>query len=230
MHRSLALLLAILLTSFSITSVGFAAQGGELRFELSQRSAHRVQLSLLDDEGSGHGRSSSSFALADLAGLDRSAMASSEATPISFALVREAGRIDCSGSGERGTAKGFCRFMPDRAFADYLSGQGLARPSEREAFALVMVGASRRLVQAIAAARYPTPDLDDLTALTALGVTEDYIAQLAASSYRPTDISDLIAFKALGGTPADVRAIRGSKVNLISADELIRLRIAGLLP
>jgi hypothetical protein len=43
-------------------------------------------------------------------------------------------------------------------------------------------------------------------------------------------VSKLIEAKAMGVTPEDVRSLRSGGRMSISADELIRLRLAGLLP
>ena len=47
------------------------------------------------------------------------------------------------------------------------------------------VNARRELIDAVAAAHYPTPTIDDLMALSALDVTGDYISEMARVGYRP---------------------------------------------
>ena len=66
MHRSLALLATLLLTSLSVTSVGFAAGLGQLRFELSPNPSGRIQLALSDRDRD-FGRSINSFEVIELA-------------------------------------------------------------------------------------------------------------------------------------------------------------------
>ena len=229
MNRPLALLMALLLTCVSLTSVGVAAELGRLSFHLETQRDGRLQLSLSDD-GMRNGRSSSSIDLRDLQGLSRAALSGSTASPVSFALVREAGRIDCVGSGRNEAATGSCRFIPNAAFADLLAARGIGRPSERQAFGLTMVGASRALVDGIAAARYPAPSIDDLTALAALHVTPAYIAELAARGYRPAKTSDLIAFKALGVTPAYVDGLRRAGLGQLRADEIVQFKALDISP
>ena len=63
-----------------------------------------------------------------------------------------------------------------------------------------------------------------------MGVTAGYIAGLQRLGYRNMSVGKLIESKAMGVTPEDVRSLRSGGRMSISADELIRLRLAGLLP
>jgi hypothetical protein len=227
MTRLLALPIAVLLICLGLTSVGVAAELDRLNFQLVAAREGRLHLSLSDD-GERNGRSSSSFEVSELQELNRAALAGSASSPVRFALVREPGRVDCAGSGRNQVATGHCRFTPDAGFSDLLARRGIGRPSEREAFALTMVGASRRLVEGMAAARYPAPSIDDLTALAAIGVTPAYIAELAAGGYQPAKTSDLIAFKALGVTPGYLASLRGVGYGRLSGSEVVQLKALGV--
>ena len=145
MHRSLAFCFALILTSLSIATTGFAAESGPLRFELSEGGGDRLQLALTHGM-SGNDRSSSSFAVGELAGFDRAALRGRDGEPVRFALVREPGRLDCSGRTDKRRAQGTCRFTGDPAFASFLAASGMRRPSEAEWLTLTMVGARRELV------------------------------------------------------------------------------------
>lgn len=176
-----------------------------------------------------HDRSNATLRPDALAGLDP-AILQRDGARVTFALVREPGRLDCVGTGAHGRATGACRFAPDAAFADFLSARGIARPSFEQAFQLAMTGASRALVQAIAEARYPAPTPGELAGLAALGVTRDYITALAARGYRPARISALISFKAVGVTPDYVDGLRRSGYQQLEADEIVQFRALGVSP
>ena len=231
MTRPFAILSALLLTTATLNTTSFAANLGEIRFALStERSpAGRAQLTLTDD-GRRASVNSTSVALDDLAGLDTSALSSGRAAPLRFALVRDAGRLDCSGTGQLRHSKGECRFTADRGFSDYLVRHGIDRPTDREAFTLAMVGANRALVAALSAARYPTPGISDLAGLAALGVTPDYIRDLARRGYRPEKVGDLLAFKALDVTPAYVDALRRAGFDRLSAAEIVQFKALDVSP
>ena len=204
MNRPLAFLAALLFAAIAVSSACIARTTPEaISFELKPSlQGGKLQLALWDRAG---GRRShligSSYEQRDIAGLDYRAFAASGRNPVSFALVREAGRVECAGTSSNSLATGTCRFSADPSFADYLAARGIARPNRDEAFGLTMTSASRALVEALANNRYPRPTIDELTALAALDVTGDYIASLSSHGFRPKDLDDLTQFAALDVTP-----------------------------
>ena len=69
---------------------------------------------------------------------------------------------------------------PNPRFSQLLDSRGIGRPTDEQAFGLMAVNARRDLIDALAAARYPTPSIDDLMALSALGVSGAYIGEPGA--------------------------------------------------
>jgi hypothetical protein len=201
MHRTFAILAAIALTTLSVTTTCFAHITDGIRFTLQTARGDRVQLHLRTGIAGRNDSMSSSFAPSELAGLDAARLRAGGAAPIRFALVREAGRVDCAGNASRGRADGSCRFTENRAFADLLAARGMQRPTGKQAYALTMVGATRGLLDALHANRYPMPRVADYIAMTAVGVTPRYVRDLAAAGYRPDDSKRLIEFAAIGVTP-----------------------------
>ena len=227
MNRPIALLLTVLLTCLGATSVGFAAEMGRMHFQLTSSGREQVHLTVSSGDRSTY---SSSYRVEDLQGLVPAAAFSPVRGPVRFALLREPGRLDCSGMGASGRASGDCRFTPDPGFVALLAKNGIGRPSERQSLDLAMVGANRALVEAIAAARYPAPSIGDLTGLAALEVDARYIADLSAGGYRPRRIADLLAFKALGVTPAYVAELRRAGAQGLSADAILQLKALDVSP
>ena len=253
MNRSIAILFALLMTSLCLTSVGIAAEVGTLRYGLETARGGAAHLTLTESRGRDR-RISVELPWTTLQGLDRSAKVRAQG-PVAFALVRDAGRIDCAGT----SSKGSCRFTANADFAAFLSAQGYPRPSTRQSLDLVLVGVGRPLVGALAAAGYERPSLADLSSLAALGVTPASMKELAASGHRPESTGDLLAFAALGitaeyirsferaGLPRlssaqliqckamniraeDLRQLGSGKMVSVTADELIDWKVAGLLP
>ena len=176
MNRPLAFLAALLLAAIAVSSACIARTTPEaISFELKPAlHGGDLQLALWDrTDGHHNNMTGSSYTATELAGLDFRAFAASGRNPVSFALIREAGRVDCAGTSSNSLATGTCRFSADPAFAEYLAAHGIARPSRDEAFGLTMTSASRALVEALANNRYPRPTIDELTALSALDVTGD---------------------------------------------------------
>ena len=69
MHRSLALCLALVLTTVSIATTGFAAEAGPLSFEIGEIRSDRLQLRL-NRSVAPRGTTGTSFEVRDLTGFD----------------------------------------------------------------------------------------------------------------------------------------------------------------
>lgn len=227
MHRSLSICLALILATLSIATTGFAAEGGTLRFELSGASRDRLQLSL-SRIVSANRTSGSSFEVRELAGLDRAALQGRDGTPVGFTLVREAGRLDCSGRTANRRATGSCRFTGDPAFAAHLVASGIRQPTEGEWIDLTMVGAKRSLVDALKRGRYAMPTPNTLVGMSALGVSPDYIAAMAAAGYRPRKTEDFLPLKALDVSPAYLGSLKRVGYDRVPVEEVIQLRALGI--
>ena len=233
MTRTAAFLAAILLTTVGVASGGFAAGPGPLRFSIAQSgSPGRVQLSLREQSRGRDSNWSSPVALAELRGLEPARLRAGGTAPLSFSLVREAGRLDCRGEGGRSAARGDCSFAPDPAFTQYLAGRGIARPSREQAYALAMSGVGRGHVEALSANRYPTPTIDQLVAMGIHGASPRFIHDLASAGYRLRSADDLVAFR-IHGVDADyIRAMAaaGPEFRTLAADHLVAFKIHGVSP
>lgn len=223
MTRTLAFIAAVLLAGALFTTSGLAHPSAEdIRFTLTP--AHRAgEFSLALRSGGEHRKSNlaSSFRASELAGLDVARLHAGG--PLSFALVRDAGRVDCAGTAAGARAEGRCRFSQDAGFAAFLASQGMARPSVEQAYHLTLVEARRDLVQALRAAGYSMPSIDDYLAMSAVGVTPAYIADLARAGYRPAEADELIQFRALNVTPDYLAALARAGYARLPADTVVKL-------
>src|SRR5437763_7517697 len=171
MNRCLAFLLALVFATVSISSACVAVPSDWVHFTLQpERGDGKIHASFRDQShGRGDNNWSTEFLPSELVGLDVASFRASDARPLRFAIVREAGRLDCSGNGGNSSAAGNCSFTADPGFTQLLVSRGIGRPSREQAFGLMAVNAHRDVIDAVAAARYPTPTIDELMALAALG-------------------------------------------------------------
>src|SRR4029453_1740891 len=119
MNRCLAVVFALLCASLSVASACTAAQSDFVAFTLRPESGtQQIKARFSSDEDYRRGDSSWSTNLAplQLAGLDVSGFRASGTRPPPFALIREAGRLDCSGQGGNSYASGNCAFTPNAEF------------------------------------------------------------------------------------------------------------------
>jgi hypothetical protein len=227
MNRCFAALLALMVASLSVASACTAQTPSWIHFTLDASRAGKSEIrATFQDESRGRRDNnwSTGFRPEQLSGLEVSTFRAPGSRPIRFAIVREAGRLDCAGSGGHGRASGNCSFTADPGFTQLLASRGIGRPTREQAFGLMAIDAKRELIDAVAAARYPKPSIDDLMALTALGVDGTYIRGLAQAGYRPAGIDTLVQFKALDITPAYISGFVRTGQGNMDAEDLVQLR------
>src|SRR5206468_76237 len=130
-NRALAFICALLLASLSVSSACFAQRSDWIRFTLEQDRSNPAKIhARFRDDSRGHDRNewSTGFSPSDLLGLEVSPFRASGLRPLHFAIVREAGRLDCAGHGGESYAAGSCSFAENAAFTQLLVSRGIARP------------------------------------------------------------------------------------------------------
>lgn len=196
----------------------------------SSENGH-LQLTVDSRWGAGnHSTWSNSRRIEELQGLS-SAQLMGPMQPVRFALVKEAGGLDCSGNAGSGRGSGACSFTPDAGFASYLQARRIGRPSAHDAYSLTMSGVGRDLVDALDKYGFTRPNVDQLTAMGIHGATASYVQELGGLGYR-LSADDVIAFKIHGVEPTYIRemAAIGPALRHISASDLVALRIHGVKP
>ena len=233
MNRALALISAVLLATITVSSACIAASGDGLHFSLEAQHGNSGMIHAnFRESGDSKQRNnwSNGFMPSELIGLDTSGFRSSGTRPLRFAIVRDAGRLDCGGNGGSGQASGYCRFTPDAAFDNLLVSHGVARPTAEQGLGMLALNVRRELVQAIASAGYPAPKIDHLMALTALGVDGRYIAEMSRAGYRPRSLQSLVEFKALEITPEWIGGFVRIGHGNLPADSLVQLKAMNVTP
>src|SRR3982750_1070096 len=126
MNRFLAFLFAVCCAGLSVSSAVLAEPADWLHFTLeASHEANTIRADFRDDrDGRSHNNWSSSFRTADLVGLDLAGFRASGSRPLRFAVIREAGRLDCVGHGGESYAAGNCTVTPDQAFQQLLATRG----------------------------------------------------------------------------------------------------------
>lgn len=231
MHRFAAIILALLLASITVSSACVAAPSEWVHFTLEPESGGgRIKASFRGGATRDQTDWSAGFLPSELVGLDPAGFRAPGTRPLRFSVIREAGRLDCGGEGGHSYAAGNCSFTPDPAFIQLLVNRGIGRPSRDQAIGLMALNVRRELVDAIAAARYPTPTVGDLTAMTAVGVSGPYIAGLARAGYRPRTIHSLVEFRALNITPDWIAGFVRIGYGNLPPEQLVQLKALDISP
>ena len=235
MNRFVTFLLALLVATAAVSSACVAAPFDIIHFTLEPErgGGDKIHATFRDEERERRRHDSSwstGFLPSELVGLDTAGFRASGSRPLRFAIVREAGRLDCSGSGGQSHAIGDSNFKADPNFTQLLASRGIGKPTREQAFGLMAVNARREVIDAVAAAHYPTPSIDDLMGLAALGVNGGYISELAQAGYRPNAIHTLIEFKALGISPEWIGGFARAGYGNMPADDLVQLKALDITP
>ncbi len=232
MNRALTFLAAIAATTLAVSAACFAAVSPLISYTIEKSGqADHVQLRLDGRfEGNHNSNWSEPFWLNELHGLTTAQLRSPARVPVQFAIVREAGRIDCSGTAGDGRGRGNCGFKPDASFAALLSSRGIARPGLADSYALTMGNVGRSLLDALAAANYPRPTVSQLVALGIHRVSPAYIGAIANAGYRLGSVGELVGFKIHQVSPELIRAYREFGYRRLSADDLMAMSIHRVTP
>ena len=219
--------------SFPVPAAAEQVQSINWSFETNGpgKDGSEVQLTVDSRWGPGnHSTWSNSRRVDELQGLTR-AQLMGPAQPVRFALVREAGRLDCAGTAGGGRGSGACSFTPEAGFATYLDARRIGRPDAHQAYSLTMSGVGRELVDALDKNGFARPTIDELVAMGIHGATASYVRDLGGLGYHLT-AHDLIAFKIHGVEPEFIRemAAIGPALRQISPSDLVALRIHGVKP
>ena len=233
MTRMLAFVAALLLTAITVSSACVAQTSTPLNFtvEPSRHADNTVQLRF-QRERNGHSENNwdSSFPIAEMAGLDLASLNSPGTRPIRFTVSRDAGRIDCAGTGGNAMARGTCSMTANPEFNRFLADHGIAQPREDDTFGLIALNVRRELVDALARANYPTPTVEKLIELTAVDATPAYIRGLSAQGYRPKSLDGLVQFAALKITPEYVGSFVRAGYSNLPTDDLVQLKALDITP
>lgn len=233
MYRPLAFICALFVSLVAVSSTCLAQSSDWIRFTLQPQHENSARIEArfhAKERANNDDNWSTAFMPSELIGLEVSSFHGSGTRPLHFAVAREAGRLDCIGSGGANFAAGNCRFSENPAFRQLLVNRGIGQPTSDQMFALMAVNAHRELIDAVTAAHYPTPRIGDLIALSALGVDGHYIGEMSRAAYRPRTLQSLIEFKALGITPDWVAGFARVGYANLSGDGLVQFRALGITP
>lgn len=231
MNRAITLVAASLCAALAVSSACLAADWSPVDFRLGRTGASgQVQLTLERNRPGNRHSWSQRVAITDLQGLGQQQLAAARPTTAKFALIRPAGRFDCSGSVRSFKGSGRCGFGPDPGFNAMLERRGIGRPSIEQSADLAMANVQPALFDALAAAGYPRPTIDQAVSLGAFQVSPAYVRDLANGGYRLMSISDLTAFRIHGISPDRIRAYQSLGYRQLPASDLVTMSIHQVTP
>jgi hypothetical protein len=160
----------------------------------------KLQLNLERNSSKGHrNQMGQSFEFSDFQGLTREqALAGG---PVSFSLVREAGRIDLQGTFQDGKGSGTFRFTGNPSFVSAMKSRGFdfeesgnPEESDREnrLFAATALNVTTTLADDLAAAGFNDLRVEDLFKAAIFKVDSQFAREMKASGFQNLTMEDLV--------------------------------------
>ena len=159
-----------------------------LSFERRSERGHRNQMGQTYD-------------FADLQGLSREQVLSGG--PVSFSLVREAGRIDCEGSFQNGKGSGTFRFTGNAAFVSAMKSRGFDfeadpnandedRNGEDKLFAATTLNITTALADDLASAGFGKLRTEDLFKAAIFKIDSKFMREMKESGFENLGMEELV--------------------------------------
>ena len=162
--------------------------GSKINLHLERRS----------DKGGRH-ESGQNYDFSELQGLSREQALGTG--PVSFSLVREAGRIDFEGSFQNGRGSGTFRFTANASFAAAMKSRGFdfeqnsdddERQAENRLFAATTLNITTALADDLASAGFEKLQVEDLFKAAIFKVNSSFMREMKASGFNNLGMEDLV--------------------------------------
>ena len=148
---------------------------------------------------------------------------------VEFAIVRDAGRIDCEGYLKDGHGAGTFTFTPDADYMPAMDALGFGGVSEDKQFAMMIHDVTLAYAKQMKAENLDGLTTDKLLAFAIFNVTRETIRDLRAEGLAARNVDKLIAFHVHGIKPEFVRDVRKSGLKP-NEDQLVAMKIHGVTP
>ena len=177
------------------------------------------------------------YDFADLQGLTREQ--AQNGGPVSFSLVREAGRIDCEGSFQNGKGTGTFRFTGNPTFVSAMKSRGFdfekesfdsRRETEDRLFAATTLNVTTALADDLISSGFGKLTVDDLFKAAIFKIDSKFMREMKASGFPNLGMEDLVKariFKIDGQFVSEVVQMGFDKEPF---ENLVKMRIFKVTP
>ena len=149
--------------------------------------------------------------------------------PIQFALRRDAGRFDFTGSVSSGRARGEFAFTPSGDFITGMQRLGYSPLSDRDVWRFAVHDVTRTYVTEFKNAGYQL-DASDLIKTRIHGATPAFAQEMSQEAKTKLEIDQLVKMRIHGVTPEFIKAMRDLGFKSESIDDFVKFRIHGVTP
>ncbi len=205
----------------------------------SEKNTDKIYLSFeRRTEKGGRSQHGSTFAYADLQGLNREQALKNGA--VKFSLVREAGTIECEGSFTDGKGAGTFRFTSNPQFVSAMKSRGFdfektektgdEREAEDRLFTAATVNVTTALADDLLAANLGNLDTDDLFKAAIFKVDSKFMQEMKASGFANLTMEDLVKARIFKIDADFVRWVAQMGFDKEPFESLVKMRIFKVTP
>jgi len=211
---------------------------GEWTAHLSSKET-KLQLNMERRSGkAGRNQMGQSFEFSDFQGLTREQVQAGG--PVSFSLVREAGRIDLQGSFQNGKGSGTFRFTPNLGFVSAMKSRGFDfeqsfksdddRESEDRLFAATALNVTTTLADDLSSAGFGKLQVEDLFKAAIFNINSQFMREMKASGFQNLGLEELVKARIFKIDAEFVRQVSQMGFDKEPFESLVKMQIFKVTP
>ena len=228
---------ALLIWIAAASAIAQSTMTGEWTATVSTKDDSKIQLNLeRRSDKSGRHQMGQSFEFSDLQGLTREQALNGG--PVSFSLVREAGRIDMEGTFQNGKGSGTFRFTGNAGFVSAMKSRGFDfdqtsgtddRDSEDRLFAATALNVTVALADDLNSAGFGKLRVDDLFKAAIFKIDSNFMREMKASGFN-LGMEDLVKARIFKINAEFVRQVAQMGFEKEPFESLVKMQIFKVTP
>jgi hypothetical protein len=187
-------------------------------------------------EKGGRHQTGQTFDFSDLQGLSREQAVNGG--PVSFSLVREAGRIDCEGTFQNGKGSGTFRFTGTAAFVSAMKSRGFNFEEDPNTdndgrdrlFAATTLNVTTALADDLTSAGLGKLETEDLFKAAIFKIDSQFMREMKASGYENLGMEELVKARIFKIDPEFVRQVSQMGFSKEPFESLVKMQIFKVTP
>jgi len=230
--------LALLIWIAGANAIAQSTTSGDWTAHLSSKDT-KLQLNLERRSGkSGRNQMGQSFEFSDFQGLTREQV--QNGGPVSFSLVREAGRIDFEGSFQNGKGSGTFRFTPNLGFVSAMKSRGFDfeqssrsdddREGEDRLFAATALNVTTALADDLSSAGFGKLQTEDLFKAAIFKINSQFMREMKASGFQNLGMEELVKARIFKIDAEFVRQVSQMGFDKEPFESLVKMQIFKVTP
>lgn len=212
---------------------------GEWTANISSKDNSKIHLNFQRPSNKGHkNQMGQSYEFSELQGLSREQALSGG--PVSFSLVREAGRIDCEGTFQNGKGSGTFRFTGNPAFVSAMKSRGFdfeARTGdddtdhwENKLFSATALNITTALADDLNSAGFGKLQTDDLFKAAIFKINSAFMREMKASGFNNLGMEELVKARIFKVDAEFVRQVSQMGFDKEPFESLVKMQIFKVTP